>query len=314
MLGAMATSGDSGLQDAILRSLLAEFGDKTFFLTVAFSAWCPWKGVRKGWSALVERCFVFVSTYGALVVRILMFNLLGDPSLWWGTVLSSCTCLACVVMAAIAYKHHKALDNAQGKALIEFNKHFGPADPRGIETGTTWNDVAFPRVPLASSSETYGSLLKSETSHVTEMPAKETPAKETGATDTAARGPLSQIIRNMSTSSFLATLLSFICTFCAEADDKRQSTTNMIRQSPTLFLIGSVIGLIPAVFAAVLLGYAMTCSFTDDKVVFAVMSINVCLFIVTASQFLMHTTIFEHAATSLFHVNAMLMPGLADGR
>jgi len=96
-------------------------------------------------------------------------------------------------------------------------------------------------------------------------------------------------------SSILAFFLPFICGFVAEADDKSQSTMIPVEHSKLLVVAGMMLGLIPAVLTAIFGGFVMERSFSDDKVVFGVMSINCCFFIIMLSQALMHMSVLEHA-------------------
>mmetsp|Transcript_45632 Transcript_45632/g.130224 ORF Transcript_45632/g.130224 Transcript_45632/m.130224 type:complete len:254 (-) Transcript_45632:37-798(-) len=83
-------------------TVLADLGDKTFFIVATFSAWCPVCGIREHSAGLLalEYFLVFVGSSIALVMRTVLLSFGVNPFAWDGF----CEVAATIILFLLAIK------------------------------------------------------------------------------------------------------------------------------------------------------------------------------------------------------------------
>lgn len=270
-----------------LRACFGELGDKTFLLTVAFSIWCAWAGIRDNDDCIKARCLVFASTLIALGVRIILLTSLVDPffaeamfAYAGGAMMAVLALAAYVEMGRVEASEMKmgllgSVGEASGRDMFkETEAHDVP------EEG--WNQIAFsgsspleggsatPRVPDVPEKENYGSM----------------------GLQGSSMGPLfrgNAALSDRLASLIISFILPLVTIFVLEAEDKSESAVFLGgRSDSTDVAMGAVVGLVPVVLFAIVLGYVIERRLTDQWAAFLVLSILSSLALVELSQGLMH--------------------------
>lgn len=82
-------------------AFLAEFGDKAFLLTCAFTVWCPWNGIRPAQHLKLECLLIWAGTTLALTMRTILLASGVNPFQWDGisNVLAAIILVLCAIHA-----------------------------------------------------------------------------------------------------------------------------------------------------------------------------------------------------------------------
>uniref|UniRef100_A0A7S1QRU6 GDT1 family protein n=1 Tax=Alexandrium catenella TaxID=2925 RepID=A0A7S1QRU6_ALECA len=275
-----------------LRSFLGELGDKTFFLAVVFAAWCPWDGIRSGDDRFLQLCLVFSGSFLALALHSLLVLTvvdLGTNGRW------TCTyeVLSFVVLAMLGMKAKLELGRADANARRTPTKSntnpFQADDPEedsyarskgGATDSNTWNKQAF-----GALSAPFASLQPRE---------QEEPHSAYGSMPppTSADGVFSDRISDRLVSHTLAFIAPLVLIFLTEGEDKSQDVLGPHpSRSPqgSDIIVGTVLGFMPSVALAVLAGFVLERSLSDQRMLFFVTCVFFGLALVAVSQALLHT-------------------------
>jgi len=259
------------LWHACLRSFLGELGDKTFFLTVILAVWCPWDGIRGGSEHSFQLAMVFAGSLAALLLRVALASA-GLGAL--PTRDNACEATACIVLTILGLKAKIELDRADAKAAKALGERSplkgGGAETEAADEPVKWNTAAFASAPPAP-----------------KWP--EPPAYGTLQPASPADGILSEPLGDKLVSHVLAFVAPLALGFALEAEDKSSGALAAIHRggSPSLAL-GAALGLVPAVAAAVGLGYVAGRQMSDQRLLFLAVVGLLALSLVSLSQALAH--------------------------
>lgn len=92
----------------VLLAIFAELGDKTWWLTLAFVAWCPFNGLRSKIAKFyrLECIFVLLGSILALTIRSFLLSIHVNPFSWDGfsSMAAFCLVLPCAIVATIQWR------------------------------------------------------------------------------------------------------------------------------------------------------------------------------------------------------------------
>jgi len=266
----------------ILNGFFGEVGDKTFFVTVVFAAWCPWGGIRGGRQGGLQRVLVCLGSLAALMLDEILLAFLPDVERWpWLCDAISCFLLALLFVRAwfcIPWTSVKAAPAKDSEAAEEGSAE-DPSQSGGGEA--TWNQDAFSslnpfganpfgasateeKVGKAEQSASYGSVV---------LPA--TSADGARKVDSV-------------TSIVLAPVITFIMVYLAEADDKSHRA---LLNGGILGLdrgIGFFIGYIPAVILAVVSGFILVRKMRSEFLLFLLQVLLFGMCLISLTEALLH--------------------------
>eukprot|EP00931_Biecheleriopsis_adriatica_P043138 TRINITY_DN24667_c0_g1_i1.p1 TRINITY_DN24667_c0_g1~~TRINITY_DN24667_c0_g1_i1.p1 ORF type:complete len:301 (+),score=68.62 TRINITY_DN24667_c0_g1_i1:224-1126(+) len=264
----------------ILRSFLAELASKSFFLSAALTAWCPWEGVRDHDDLGFQACLVFLGSYVADVVRILL--LISVTNKTWA--FSFCDGLSCFIFLVLGIKAKMELSSLDARELRRKLVDSGhTADAAGGASADAdvekpkdgwageWNSAAFSAFSFnaesrAGTSSQYGST------------------EQFGPVD----GALSQRPSDRSVSTVLAFLLSLLLVFLCQADDKSTSVLIGTGLSSAVQAFAALLGLFLARAVAVFAGVFFERQLRDERLLFLVSTTFFGLSFICLSQALLY--------------------------
>lgn len=285
-----------------LRGFLGELGDKTFFLTVIFAAWCPWGGVRSGSDRSFQLFLVFAGATVALATRVALpaHDAALEPPL--RSAFDGAVTVVLLLLAtrarielnqaeACARRSQSFFWSAQSGAASSLSAHAkNPFEESAEEIKASnaceWNPQAFARpsepppaeppptveVPTGkaqAASAAYGALLLPPTS---------------------ADGVFSERISDSLVSNILAFIAPLVLNFLAEAEDKSREALLPPHFDPGAgwASLGAALGLAAAALLAVIVGFILECQLSDRRALFSVASALLVLSLVSVSQALLH--------------------------
>lgn len=266
------------LWHASLRGFLGEVGDKTFFLTMVLTAWCPWEGVRDDEERSLQLGLVYAGSLLALVTRVTVNAALEDGINMTDCAFEAASCLMLLVLGLKA-KMELARADAKDAKSRPAKAADAAANPFGDDVETTkarepqWNKDAFagaPSAPVSAEAEdpAYGTLR---------------------APVMSVDGVFSQRISDKLVSHVLAFFAPLLMNICLEAEDKSLTAfTDPWQWGTTAPAFGAMIGFIPAIFLAVFLGYIAERQFSEQRLLFLISTILLGLSLISLSQALMH--------------------------
>lgn len=282
----MVFNGDV-FKRSCLRACFGEVGDKTFVLTVAFAVWCPWTGVRDTDDGFKARCFVFVGTMIALTIRIILLTSLVDPFFMEATF-DYVSCFLLSMLALRAYIEMGRVEAFEATMGLLGDKASGRDAKKDLETDARedlpeegWNQAAFvapPPLPAGTASDAMTPASSERENYGSVSPRIH-----------SADGLLSERISDRLASLIISFVLPLITVFAVEAEDKSEVAIFLGgRSGNTDVATGAVLGLLPAVMFAVVLGYILERRLPDQWAAFLVLSILLTLALVEMSQGLLH--------------------------
>lgn len=253
-------------------SLVAEVGDKSFFLLMLLAIWCPIAGVRHGEGSCVQQILSAAGGVLALTLRLLMakvhfnwivFDFAGDIIL----------VVLLVLLAVKAYLDYRGVEPAkfsQGKsARTELPKKLSPGSASGYLVNFRSYDPeayrdAMSAAPEASSKfgQGYGTANLSIDSAGQRFEAR--------------------------TSYIGAFAIPFAMVFMAEIGDKSQWVLQNTRFISSEEALGTVLGYLASTTAAVFLGFLLERHLQEQMLLCMVAGGLCCLGLVTMSQTALH--------------------------
>jgi len=262
-----------------LRSFLGELGDKTFFLTLACCAWCPWLGVRKSTSndGALQLALVVVGSSLALCIRAVMVLVYSSDLSEQALGLELFASAALVTLGGRAQQELGSLD---ARTLAAKAPRTADDEEMPDKPVNQWNASCFQNVPTSSqaqpeASASYGSMPGLQPL----QPLQPSPADGLVLSVSRANDPF--------VSSVLAFVLPFALAFIIEAEDKSQMV--MSTGGKHASIPGAFCGIILAVSLAGLLGFVLERQLSDQRIMFMVTVILLGLSVVCMSQALIHT-------------------------
>lgn len=285
----------SSFVDAFFRGLLGELGDRTFFLTVVFVAWCPWRGVRSGDHSFLQQLLVTLGASTALTLQVFLFATQKKPSAWSGLH----DWITCTLLCLFVFKAYVDRTRMDGSSLKLTALEAPLVDPH--EEGEQWNRDAF-FLPSARRrtesalgspvSENYGSTPVADIGPATAEPVR------------INKGP------GVVLPELVAFLLSLFVIFIAETDDRSQAILQRV-QGDFYVLAASTTGLVGAVVLAYLIGFCLERQCADHTV----LTVTICTLLImslqSCSQGFLHAE-WLWPSPSLAHKVMALMTALAQ--
>lgn len=262
-----------------LRTFVGELGDKTFFVTAAFAAWCPWEGTRSHGERVLQMGLVFAGSFTALMLRTILLVTTMPPRYWdW-----VCDCVSCALLLALGIKAKLELSRLEAAtprpssaialAAADLRSRMKQEDPETLEGAAAaepqWNKDAFSSMPPLTPADAtdYGSM------------------KSLSQAD----GVLSERISDRLLSHVLAFLSPMVLCYFVEAEDK--SSAALLHRSVAHnaeIAVGAILGSIVAVMLAVFLGFVLERQLLDQRLLFTVSGIFFVISFISLSQALLH--------------------------
>jgi len=277
----MRTNG-AMLGHAVLRSFLGEVGDKTFFLSIVLTAWCPWGGIRRDEEHLFQTLLVFAGGLVALVLRVVFESVGWSTFPFRDSVFEASSFIVLMILGmkakleldrADAHEQgSKRLPKAEGDGGNPFNVKAEDMEKTPADDDAKWNVGAFSAIaPGVAVAE------------------QEQQAQGYGAIPlaTSADGVFSERISDKLVSHILAFLVPLVLGFAVEAEDK-SDVALMAPHMTTATAFGACLGFLPAVLVAVGIGYIANRQLSDPRLLFLIVMGLTSLSLVSLSQALMH--------------------------
>mmetsp|Transcript_19997 Transcript_19997/g.42702 ORF Transcript_19997/g.42702 Transcript_19997/m.42702 type:complete len:328 (-) Transcript_19997:68-1051(-) len=302
-----------------LRGFLGELGDKTFFLTVIFAAWCPWGGLRSGSDRSFQLFLVFGGATVALASRVAFpaHDAAVEPPLrsaFDGVVAVALLLLATKARVELNHaevsakrRHGLLWSTPQGGGASSRNPFEESAEEIKASHVCDWNPQAFARPaepsPAAPPLPEEAAVGKAQAT-VAAYGAMLLPP-------TSADGVFSERISDDHVSSVLAFLAPLVLNFLAEAEDKSRDALLPPQFDPSAgcALLGAALGLAVAVMLAVFVGYILECQLSDRRALFSVASALLVLSLISISQALLHLSAARPLALRRHHGGEVPMGG-----
>jgi len=294
---------DAFLRHAFVRSFFSELGDKTFFLTAMFAAWCPLVGVRSGTDRLFQQFLVFIGAFCALMLRSLAPVPSQTSTREFSLFLTegfACTVLLILgAKASIELNQSDSKQGCHGFGALTTGNPYWVEDPRPDEQHKhehfEWNREAFNTFRPAPGPDhiVYNTLAPA--------PALVPPFKQ-------------EVTDNMvAVRLALAILVPLAVEFIAESDDKSQGALPQDLRDQPYVMLSSILGFFPAVFIAVILGMSLERQLSDQRMLFVVTFTMFALSLVTVSQAFLHLGVANLDAPKVVHQALLSVMGVVTG-
>mmetsp|Transcript_114600 Transcript_114600/g.356919 ORF Transcript_114600/g.356919 Transcript_114600/m.356919 type:complete len:335 (-) Transcript_114600:59-1063(-) len=293
---------------AVAVGLLAELGDKTFFLLLVLSLWCPWQGLRDSKAVPFERFLVFAGASVALLARLIVLA-------YW-PYLESVDCWFDVASGALFFLLGLRAVVERRLAEPEPEEEQPPADKEKTEeapqepaaTDPKWNQLAFswlpsvptPKNPFAADEPADEPAPAAQQWNKTAFPTAPTPEDDQeraaspgygtmDAPPTSANGVLSERMSDSLASRIMAGPLACVLTFVLQADDRSEEALLDFGRFHVSSVLGAWTGLMLAAAAAVIAGRVLRWAFFQKRqALVAVILVLFSLGLVCFSQAIAH--------------------------
>jgi putative Ca2+/H+ antiporter (TMEM165/GDT1 family) len=227
---------------SVVRGLLGELGDKTFFLLLVLAAWCPWDGVRGGSWEYLQLTFVLLGGFVGLAVHICLVAALPDSAMqgWvtpspFGWVPEAATGVLTLILALRAWL---TCPPAPTEPVTKEGAEASKDD--AAETETPWNQNAFlfnsPLPPPPEQSSRNARLIQD---------------------NKGSDGVFSERVSDGMVSTVIAAVGTLILMLLAESGDKAEAVMIAAGRRGADTAFGAVLGMLPAAFIAVLCGFIL---------------------------------------------------------
>lgn len=256
---------------SVLRCFFGELGDKTFFITLAFAAWCPWVGVRDSSSITISEVLVFLGALCAFYIRIIVLEVGVKYAGWLTTeVLFAST----VLLLALAAKARMDLGSigAEEKAQFDSGAPDAVESSRSGPAGHQDTTQAPPQRWAISSYGGLGSMANPIPEHANLIDGAT--ARYAGAAPTA--GHL-----------VFAFVVPLVTVFLAEAWDRSEGAVLMASHLGADAALSAMLGCLAAVLLAITAGFLVQRTLSDQQLLFAAVLCFSALSLVSLSQALL---------------------------
>mmetsp|Transcript_4825 Transcript_4825/g.13404 ORF Transcript_4825/g.13404 Transcript_4825/m.13404 type:complete len:284 (+) Transcript_4825:97-948(+) len=255
----------SSFARGFFRALFGEIGDKTFFVALLLTAWCPWEGPRDIPTIVnPHRLIIGGTTFGAIVTQSVVTASIRQ-SAWanWSDNVS------------------RFLDLIAGClfALLATRAYLGANRP--VYTGSSEHD------PLLQKAESPVEPKYNQDAFAFRAPAAD------GGESAIAGSTLREPPKSSMCSAILGFFVAAVCVFVAESEDKSwYALVEGGRQGSDL-LLGAALGFVPAVMFAVLMGSIMWWQLEPGMIRLVAIIAFSSLSIVSFSQALLHMALLD---------------------
>mmetsp|Transcript_117057 Transcript_117057/g.303564 ORF Transcript_117057/g.303564 Transcript_117057/m.303564 type:complete len:266 (+) Transcript_117057:102-899(+) len=229
----------SSFFNAILVTVLADFGDKTWVLVVALAAWCPWCGNRSSNSVgLISTTYalVFLGTTAVLILRTLLMLVGVNPFNWDGfcEVVSSILVFFIAIKATVDYR------------LVVVDETYRRRDaPVSVST--------VPRPAIQDDPEGYGAT-----------------SSGGSAAPKSSKTFLEEPPEGWTQALLTAMVLPSLSVFFTEAGDRSEGVLNTGNALPLDIVVGAAVGFAISVAAAMTFGYILSRQLAEQWLLFGI--------------------------------------------
>lgn len=268
-----ATFSGGVLWRTIFRTLLGELGDKTFFLTVIFAAWCPLNGIREGSTTQSQRIFVCLGAFCSLVLWSVLYDS-GYVARYGDGVWNFAACSVTGIIGCKAALELQNLDSRVGEPLFNrpatANNTTYAATPTTAQAPVKWNPVVVGGVDAESQS--FAALSKgSEAAGVASSATVEKGPQ--GAAAVAPTDKKRTPEEKWTPLTYIYYLgasfwIPFGCAFLCEVSDKSSYTLLQGSHNGFDFTIGVLIGAMIVVTIAGIAGFIFERTLSDARILF----------------------------------------------
>jgi len=313
MLAIRAT--ESVLGRSALISLFGELGDKTFYVTMTLSMWCPWKGLRNDKHALAEQCLVGGGAFVAFALRGMVLASFGNADEGcWPAAFAFAMLMALGIKAMV---DKRRVTEANDKLVLTPSSHDeeSPWNKAAFSSMPTRNgDVGPTNVPDSNDSQRWNTAAFHRALPAKQEAANESSAATYGSVD-AATLPGQTLKRNTGGSKdeedlmslFIAFPLSFLLNLAMETDDKSEAALLKASQgrNPGI-MIGAILGFLPAVVIAVALGHILERQIQSQQALLLVVFILLSLSMISMSQAALRLNALQPAALAAVQIGSRI--------
>jgi len=218
----------------LVRAVFSEIGDKTFFLAMLLSAWCPFGGLRTSGRVTLQRMLVMLGAILALLLWTLLISV-GVSRHWCGFAFNIASCVGFTLMGMKALIEMVGRDSPEAKTIADEENS---ANPFSSATDS-FDSTAGPTEQKLH--KAYGSLPEEEHAHSTE-----------------------------GCALFLSWAVPFVFGIIAESEDKSAVALIEGASMGADTVLGAMIGYIPVILFAVFIGTLLERSFVQSRMLFVV--------------------------------------------